>query len=346
MNSDIDGVSDALQRELLTLLFGDRETADRDAVKSDTSTRSAPGDAGPEGTPNRSIHDLGEIPIVQDRFHTLLKQRLQVEAAQHPPLFPWETELQEYPDDLPALATANPWLAHRTALNLPAVLPEAAFARLLDRCQAIAQTPLQEGLRLVQAVRELFPEPQFPSAERELNELAGWVMRPATRGNAAAADLQLDYDTAQPRQQMALALMAAREIASALILPLSPSGAAVERQWVTAWGPLAVRATCQPAPAVPADSLPGAAADAPLQLDVTCELPCGGSVELHGDRGRAAASCPQAGTVQVASDASLDRTYALTIAFPQAEAAAPLAFTLVLQDGRSRSVSPADSPDA
>ncbi|NJR51387.1 MAG: hypothetical protein HC780_19205 [Leptolyngbyaceae cyanobacterium CSU_1_3] len=32
----------------------------------------------------------GEIPAVQDRFHALLKRRLQFEIEQKPPLFPWE----------------------------------------------------------------------------------------------------------------------------------------------------------------------------------------------------------------------------------------------------------------
>ncbi len=48
------------------------------------------------GTPQTL--QLGEIPTVQDRFQAVLKHRLQIQSPNHPPLFPWETQLIDYPD--------------------------------------------------------------------------------------------------------------------------------------------------------------------------------------------------------------------------------------------------------
>ncbi|UBF29401.1 hypothetical protein K9N68_17125 [Kovacikia minuta CCNUW1] len=53
---------------------------------------------GSENIPSEreTLFELGEIPAVQDRFYSLLKQRLQTEIQQNPPLFPWETEVNDY----------------------------------------------------------------------------------------------------------------------------------------------------------------------------------------------------------------------------------------------------------
>ena len=43
--------------------------------------------------------NFGEIHAVQERFQALLKQRLLSEYENTPPLFPWESEVSEYPAD-------------------------------------------------------------------------------------------------------------------------------------------------------------------------------------------------------------------------------------------------------
>jgi hypothetical protein len=36
------------------------------------------------------------MPIVEDRLPLLIQKRLEAEIQKHPPLFPWETELDDY----------------------------------------------------------------------------------------------------------------------------------------------------------------------------------------------------------------------------------------------------------
>jgi hypothetical protein len=36
------------------------------------------------------------VPNVEDRLPLLIQKQLQAEIQQHPPLFPWETETDEY----------------------------------------------------------------------------------------------------------------------------------------------------------------------------------------------------------------------------------------------------------
>ncbi len=41
-----------------------------------------------------------EVPDMQSRFQAVLKRRLQMQIESHPPMFPWETEVSDYPDTL------------------------------------------------------------------------------------------------------------------------------------------------------------------------------------------------------------------------------------------------------
>jgi hypothetical protein len=36
------------------------------------------------------------MPIVEDRLPLLIQKRLEAEIQKHPPLFPWETEFDDY----------------------------------------------------------------------------------------------------------------------------------------------------------------------------------------------------------------------------------------------------------
>ena len=167
--------------------------------------------------------NFGEIHAVQERFQALLKQRLLSEYESRPPLFPWESEISEYPaevaDGMPAVAISSLWNAHMGALKVPGLLPAALMNTLLERCQKIARSPIKQGVRLVRAVEDLFPE----SADL-LEPIANMVLVPAYRSGQATQDAVIQqlaravggYHSALPEQQIALSMLAAQEILGAL----------------------------------------------------------------------------------------------------------------------------------
>ena len=62
------------------------------------------------------LSELGEMPAVQNHLQTVLKRRLQSEIDQNPPLFPWESDVQEYPIDI-SVDTPALWLAQLRSLQ-------------------------------------------------------------------------------------------------------------------------------------------------------------------------------------------------------------------------------------
>jgi hypothetical protein len=186
---------------------------------------------------------MGEIPTVQERFQAVLKRRLQLQIATHPPLFPWEDQLIEYPEFVEessiALVPNWGWLAQRSQLELPVILPDKVFQHLLDKCQFLLASTLPLGAKLVKALESLFPEdPQ------EINDLAGLVLRSTYRSTstlATSSNIESDYSTLLPRQQMVLSLMAAKQLLETLTLPISSHNPLVERQWLTDVGILNIK---------------------------------------------------------------------------------------------------------
>ncbi|MGB7485448.1 MAG: hypothetical protein WA901_04610, partial [Phormidesmis sp.] len=108
--------------------------------------------------------NFGEIHAVQERYHSLLKQRLRLEFENNPPLFPWESEISEYPAEVNDIAGAalvaasTTWITHLGALQVSGLLPQPLQAALFIQCQALARLPLKQGIRLVKAVEDLFPD--------------------------------------------------------------------------------------------------------------------------------------------------------------------------------------------
>lgn len=188
--------------------------------------------------PNPYPLSLGEIPAVQDHFQALIKRRLRLEIERRPPLFPWEHEVQDYPEWV-AREAAPLWLEHLRSLTLP-TLPDDVMTALLERCQSLAGQPLKTGVRLVKAVEALFPE-----QPQTLENVARLVLTPAYRSSRTELP-SLDYEAANTQQQVALAMLAAQEIFNALSLPLSPQAPSAERQWTTSLGVLTLTATYQP----------------------------------------------------------------------------------------------------
>jgi hypothetical protein len=252
-----------------------------------------------------SFFEPGETPAVQDRFHSLIKRRLRTEIELKPPVFPWESEGYEYdcePVEAPARVPA--WATQLQGLNLPVPMPEKVLAHLFSQCQAVMQSSLQEGAKLVRAVESL-----FPGQGAALNQLAGFVLASPVRSGAIAPPLKntpgasnfpTNYDAATAPQQMALSLITAREIIESLTLKVSTQKP-IHRQWQVAAGMLDLTAEYD---------------GATKRLRVQGQLPIAGKVELKGQDTQAMASRADAGSFSVELyDLEPNQSYLLDVQF-------------------------------
>ncbi|MEL6350826.1 MAG: hypothetical protein AAFR58_03595 [Cyanobacteria bacterium J06627_28] len=243
--------------------------------------------------------NFGEIHAVQERFHSLLQQRLRMEYENNLPLFPWETEVGEYPadaadvsgQDLAAAAAVSAlWSKQVSKLKVPGLLPAPVLNALLEQCQALASSYSKQGVRLVKAVESL-----FPGQSQMLEPIANMVLVPAYRSDGAtqaAVTQELiavagDYDSAQPEQQIALSMLAAQEILNALTLSISHEAPEVTRDWVTTTGLLQLKASTGDG-----------------QLKVSAILPEGGSIRLWDSELDKKAQRPTPGKVSLSWDVS------------------------------------------
>jgi hypothetical protein len=249
---------------------------------------------------------LGEKPTVQDHFQALIKRRLRLEIERRPPLFPWEREVQDYPEWLAGEAAAPIWLDHLRDLKIPTVLPDQVMTLLLARCQELAQQPLKSGVRLIKAVENLFPD-----QPQTLDNVARLVLTPAYRSGRSEMQT-LDYDSANTQQQVALAMMAAQEIFDSLLLLLSPQTPTATRHWLTPMGVLTLSAS--------------ALGDG--RLEVQAVLPQAGHLQLGAVR----TELTQPGEAIARLDAvEPARLYSVVVGLADSHSA-PLQFTLVWQD--------------
>ncbi|NJM56920.1 MAG: hypothetical protein HC857_05100 [Synechococcales cyanobacterium RU_4_20] len=181
--------------------------------------------------------------MIQERFYSLLKQRFQQEMEVRPPLFPWETEIVEYEDIVSFSAEIAAWEPQLQQLQLPVPLPAAVLATLFQRCQELVRTTVRDGRRLVQAVESLFAVEPL-----SLDELAGSMMLGEARSGEALAtrffgsNLPESYETAQPQQQMTLAMIAAYEMLNRLTLKLTEHDPCMSQSWETVAGTLHLKA--------------------------------------------------------------------------------------------------------
>ncbi|MGE5658200.1 MAG: hypothetical protein ACM37W_16475 [Actinomycetota bacterium] len=259
-------------------------------------------------------YHLGEIPTVQDRFQTLLKERLRAEIQRNPPLFPWETEMRDYEPDYPdgfleeRVPLLELWATEVKNLRwglLPIPITETIFAQLLTPCQEVVLSALREGAKLVRAVDSL-----FPGNSESLNELAGLVMRGAALRGALDLNQITDYEEATPEQQMVLSLLAAREIIGSLTLICPQNQPPVERQWLTALGLLTLTAEYRLAPE---RSNSGC-------VRVECYLPAGGSLQMRVGEAETTAHRPNSGYLSVELfDPQPNKTYPLQVWFQNQE---------------------------
>jgi hypothetical protein len=293
MNSD----SESLQNQLFKWLLADDATPlegtpveckENNGVVNFTTVSpiASNGEQQLESIPQ--TFQLGEIPTVQERFQAVLKRRLQTQIQNHPPLFPWESQFRDYPDFIenPSMGLVPGWgfTQARASLNLPIDLPERIIRQLLEKCQALVTSSLPLGAKLVQAVESFFPNEQ-----QTINDLASLVLRSPYRSASALKDvpnLDGDYSDLQPRQQMALSLMAAKQLLDNLTLPISATNAVVERQWLTSAGAINLKVEYQ---VQGKDAI----------LCVQADLPTTGTLKVLGNGSSSMAQSSSAGCLSV-----------------------------------------------
>ncbi len=221
--------------------------------------------------------------------------------------FPWETQLKDYPDYADeqsiGLVPAWGWVAQQSKLNLPIALPESIFRQLLHKCQALLTSSLPLGAKLVQVVEDL-----FPNDTQSLNDIAGLVLRSTYRSVEALEtmpNLQSDYSDLKQRQQMALSLLAAKQLLDNLTLPLSPTHPVVEREWLTSAGVIKLKVEYQS---------PGQKG----RLRVQGEIPTKGIVTLKGNGTQAVAQSSSLGSLSLELPCGqLNQIYTLEVDFPE-----------------------------
>ncbi|EFA72915.1 PatU3 [Raphidiopsis brookii D9] len=246
---------------------------------------------------------------MQERFQVVLKRRLQIEIQNRPPLFPWESQLAEYPEVVEdpgiALIPTWGWLAQQSQLSLPIPLPDKVFQHLVDRCQSLVTSCVPLGPKLMQAVADIFPD-----EDQLISDLAGLVLRSSYRSVSTLETLpsiDKDYSKLQPRQQVALSLIAAKQLLESLTLSISLSNPVLEQQWQSYGGTLTIQAQLL-------------SLGATMKLCVYGQLPTPGTFTIQGNgtsvtvfskEGHKASlelNCPRA-----------NQTYVLAVEFPQVE---------------------------
>ena len=294
MNSD----SESLQYQLLNIFLADNanncrgmglESKEVNRVDDFLKTAAKPMVGDFESVQTPETFQLGDIPTVQERFQAVLKRRLQIQVENQPPLFPWESQLQEYPDcvDKPSLnfVPAWGWSAQQYKLNLPTSMPEKIFQELLARCQGLVASSVPLGAKLVQAVESLFPD-----NSQDLNNLAGLVLRSTSSRSPESLTMmsngESDYSQLQPRQQMALSLLAAKQLLEDLNLHVCASNPVVQRQWLTSVGELSIQVELQ-------------FHDQQTKLVVQTDLPTKGIVKLQGHDAHAMAQSAHPGLLSM-----------------------------------------------
>jgi hypothetical protein len=322
MNSD----SESFHYQLLSWVLADNaitfESSSVDGEEIDgvenplkQATASKSGEQESGGKPQ--TFQLGEIPTVQERFQAVLKRRLQIQIQSQPPLFPWETQLLDYPDyadeQSRVLVPAWGWVAQQSKLNLPTSLPESIFRQLLEKCQILLTSSVPLGAKLVQVVEDL-----FPNETQTLNDIAGLVLRSNYRSPEtleAMPNIESDYSDLKQRQQMALSLLAAKQLLDNLTIPLSLTNPVVEKEWLTSTGILSLKVEYQ------SQGQTG-------KLRVEGKLPTQGIFTLKGQDTRAVGQSASSGSLSVELHCQqFNQTYTLEVDFPEIEQQ-PLLFVI------------------
>ena len=266
---------------------------------------------------------LGEIPMIENRVQTLLKERfkMNMENEDKLPFYPWESEkIPEYPEvKLPRLVPSkHTWTAQRQNLRwgrLFIPITENVFAQLLDSCQNLVLSGLQEGAKMVKAVEDL-----FPGQSQLLNDMSNRVLLGATRDGLDPNLIPKNYEEANSKQQMLLSLLAAKDIINSLTINCRPNELTVPRRWETAMGTMILEAEYR----VPEN-------ESDRSLRIKARMPAAGKLQLKG----AETVVSQQRTVKGVLEVQLlnpqpDQTYELNVGF-QNSSVKPLRFAVCVK---------------
>ncbi|GAB4349705.1 MAG: hypothetical protein Fur0042_17210 [Cyanophyceae cyanobacterium] len=273
---------------------------------------------------------VDDLPVVRDRYLAIMQARLMAEAERRPPLFPWESEVQDYPEvyDEPVVAQVpNPWLPQLRTLDIPNNMPEAVLLHVLERCQTLVGQVTQQGRALLEVVDAL-----FPGQEALMNQTAGRLLLATGPGRKSLltdkekaeeekqrkAREAIDYEQVAVEQQIALTMLAAQRLFGSLELELGTKKPRCDRQWLTAFGVLTLRAVYDRDRAIVA-----------LEGD----LPCGGALTLETDGGSTVAHRTEAGPVALHwTEAHPQGLASLLVTFAVDGEVPPLRFAVTVKD--------------
>lgn len=266
---------------------------------------------------------LGEIPMEELHFQSLLKERfkMNMENEHQLPLFPWESEkIPEYPEvKLPRLVpTKHTWTAQMQNLKwgkLSIPTTENVFAQLLDSCQNLVLSGLQDGAKMVMAVDAL-----FPGQSQLLNDMSNRVLLGATRDSLDPNLIPKNYEEAHSYQQMLLSLLAAKDIINSLTISCRPNQAEMPRRWETAMGTMILEAEYR---------VPETESDRCLRIKAI--MPAAGKLQLKGTETVVSQQRTEKGVLEVQLlNPQPDQTYELNVGFQNCSVK-PLRFAVCLK---------------
>jgi hypothetical protein len=181
---------------------------------------------------------MSDLSILENRFQEIMKRRLTLEIERRPPLFPWETEIVEYPTD----NQSPSWLSR---LALPVQLPAQVLSQLIQACSQRLDSFEPHPKKIVQVVSELFPNQlDFLNNQANIMRLAVATRSSATliKDSSLNSDLE-DYEECSLEQKMTLSLLAVEQIFKALILNLSVTKPLINQEWEIETGKILVQGT-------------------------------------------------------------------------------------------------------
>jgi len=267
---------------------------------------------------------LGEIPMIENRVQTLLKERLKAEIERKLPLFPWEEKIEDYQAEYPDVKfprwvpSKHTWTAQMQNLKwgqLPIPTTENIFAQLLDSCQNLVLSGLQDGAKMVMAVDAL-----FPGQSHLLNDMSNRVLLGATRDSLDPNLIPKNYEEANSYQQMLLSLLAAKDIINSLTISCMPNELTVPRQWETAMGTMILEAEYL----VPDTELD-------RSLKIRAIMPAAGKLQLKGTETAVSQQRTEKGVLEVQLlNPQPDQTYELNVGFQNCSVK-PLRFAVCIK---------------
>ena len=263
-----------------------------------------------EATPK--TREIADIPAVRDRFQALIKQRIQSELQNNPPLFPWEKEDWEYESGEVASPIAtigeNLWLTQVEKLPLPVSIPPDILLKLFNRSQSILQSSIAEEAKIVRAVEVLFPHHSLllKKFAQKIVNFSQNLTQPQLDFSFAKSQFPRSYEAAKENERMVLLLVTAKQIFGFLTLALSPTNNLVERQWLSELGMLTLQAEYQ------------CEAELIKSMRIQCLFPCGGILKLQGGQAYAQTERPDPGYLSVELfDLAPNQSYPLEVKFHQ-----------------------------